>query len=424
MAVAGGWTLFSYHHDLTTKLMLLAAIPFGAVCVFTVHHEATQDAATLRHATWLILAFAAIMRLVLLPWPPVSTDIYRYIWDGRVQQAGINPYAYVPADPKLASIRDQSIFPNINRATYAPTIYPPAAQIVFRAVAFVGGGVTTMKLAIVGFEAASVAALLAMLNWRGLPTTRVLLYAWHPLTLFEFSGSGHIDAMAIAFALLACLAADRRSPGIAGSLLGIAVLAKFFPLVIAPALYRRWDWRAPVIGAVVVGALYLPFLSVGWRVFGYLSGYAHEESLVSGDGFLLLGLIDRQIDLPLWSVPAYLGGGAALLAAGAVWAILRKNPDRTGTAFALFLVGCFTVILSPHLPWYFTWVVPFICFMPLWSFLYLSCAAPLLYWQVQSPEIPVFSLLIYLPFFAILAIELFVRHTRQEQHLDVRLTGQ
>ena len=63
---------------------------------------------------------------VLFPPPFLSSDMYRYVWDGRVQVAGINPYRYVPADPALQSLRDDAIYPHINRADIARTIYPPS----------------------------------------------------------------------------------------------------------------------------------------------------------------------------------------------------------------------------------------------------------------------------------------------------------
>lgn len=77
----------------------------------------------------IVLGFGGLLRLALLcETPRLSDDIYRYIWDGRVQAAGINPYRYIPADPKLAPLRDEEIYPHINRRNYAPTIYPPMTQ--------------------------------------------------------------------------------------------------------------------------------------------------------------------------------------------------------------------------------------------------------------------------------------------------------
>ena len=94
--------------------------------------------------------------------PLLSTDIYRYIWDGRVQAAGINPYRYFPAHDALAHLRDATIFPRINRADYAVTIYPPVAEFFFLIVTRIGESVTVMRLALLGCEAVSVSLIVAV----------------------------------------------------------------------------------------------------------------------------------------------------------------------------------------------------------------------------------------------------------------------
>ena len=71
-------------------------------------------------ALWLVLGVAVVMRLLTLLAPPIlSSDVYRYVWDGRVQLAGVNPYSYVPAADELAFLRDDAVYPHINRAEYA-----------------------------------------------------------------------------------------------------------------------------------------------------------------------------------------------------------------------------------------------------------------------------------------------------------------
>src|SRR5207249_2906350 len=50
-------------------------------------------------ALWLIVGLGIVLRgYVLLFDPLLSSDVYRYVWDGRVQAAGINPYRFMPAD--------------------------------------------------------------------------------------------------------------------------------------------------------------------------------------------------------------------------------------------------------------------------------------------------------------------------------------
>ena len=115
-----------------------------------------------------LLGFGIVMRAMLLFAPPHSSDIYRYVWDGRVQAHGINPYRYIPADPALARLRDADIYSNINRREFAPTIYPPAAQAVFFAVSRLSESVTMMKAAMLAVEALAVWALIRASSRAGL----------------------------------------------------------------------------------------------------------------------------------------------------------------------------------------------------------------------------------------------------------------
>src|SRR5262249_58153898 len=103
---------------------------------------------------------------------------------------------------------------------------------------------------------------------------------------------GHVDIVAIAFLLLAFLATERRSPILAGVALGAGALVKYFHVVTGPALYKRWDWRLPLAFVVTVAVLYLPYIGVGTKVFGFLGGYMSEEGLDRGSGifwWLLIG---------------------------------------------------------------------------------------------------------------------------------------
>ena len=314
LAAVGAWGLWSGNHPLTVWAMLAASLPFAASCWFSLRWERALDRRTANRALLVILATAGAMRLLFLAPEPLSTDIYRYIWDGRVQAAGINPYRYVPADPALGFLRDEAIYPHINRADFAPTIYPPTAQLLFAAVTRLSQSVAAMKIAMLALEAVAIASIVLLLRHRGLPLTRVLFYAWHPLPVLEFAGSGHVDAAAIAFMLLACLTAQMRRPGLTGLALALATLVKFFPLAIAPALYRRWDWRAPAVGLAVVTLLYALYSSVGLGVLGYLSGYTHEEELATGEGFFLLSALARGAALPARATELYLLAGMAILA--------------------------------------------------------------------------------------------------------------
>src|SRR5258708_4954783 len=208
----------------------------------------------------IVLVLAGIFRLGIVFAPPyLSDDIYRYVWDGRVQAAGINPYRYVPADEHLQTLRDEKIYPKINRRDYAHTMYPPAAEAMYFLTTRISESVTWMKLTIVGFELITVWIMMELLAYFGMPRQRILIYAWHPLTVWEFAGSGHVDPLAFAFIALALLARKRNWETTTGVALGLAILSKLFPIVLFPALYKRCGCKMPASLAVTILARSLPY---------------------------------------------------------------------------------------------------------------------------------------------------------------------
>src|ERR1043166_8043737 len=133
----------------------------------------------------ITIVFAVIFRLSIIFAPPyLSDDIYRYIWDGRVQSAGINPYQDVPANESLAKLRDDRIYPKINRRGYARTIYPPVAEGAFFLTTRFSEAVTWIRGIMVGCEAITVWAVIQLLASFGLARQRDLIYAWHPLAVW------------------------------------------------------------------------------------------------------------------------------------------------------------------------------------------------------------------------------------------------
>src|SRR2546425_1795617 len=242
-----GLNLVGCHLQRKDDLPLFVAIALaqGAVYLFAVWLVLRDGPAPRSLA--VILVFAALLRLTILFAPPyLSDDIYRYVWDGRVQAAGVNPYRFVPADPALQGLRDGAVYQHINRRDYAHTIYPPLAQSIFMGITRVSESVTWMKTCMMGFEVVAIWLLLRLLVLLGLPAQRVLIYAWHPLAVWEFAGSGHVDAAAIALLAVALWARQRKFPALTGMALAGATLVKLFPALLFPALYRRWDWKMPL----------------------------------------------------------------------------------------------------------------------------------------------------------------------------------
>jgi alpha-1,6-mannosyltransferase len=417
LTVAGAIWITSFDDGHAGVIPLLQAAPYAVAAWLIVRGR--PDCADNGRALATILIVGLAMRLLLLPGTPVSTDIFRYVWDGRVQGAGINPYLHLPADTALTALRDGAIYPYINRAHYAPTIYPPTSQIVFYLVTRISEAPVFMKIAMVAFEGLAVWAILQLLAARGLPRSRVLLYAWHPLPLWEFARSGHIDIVAIAFLLLAFLAIERRSPILAGVALGTGVLVKYFPVVAGPALYKRWDWRLPVAFAATVAVLYLPYLGAGAKVFGFLGRYVSEEGFDQGSGLFLWQLLGAIVPLHGQAWPFYFPAAAAVMAALALFVVVKEQRPGADLAGAMLLAVTFTMLFSPHYAWYFAWLVPFLCFYSVVGVVYLTCAASFLYFAHWPPSVWD-GLVIYGPCVLLLIAEFaFRRHRKMEgRHAD------
>lgn len=360
-------------------LCVSGAIYLGAV-ILVLNRHGTDGRA---RALWLVLAVAVALRLPLIFLQPfLSSDIYRYVWDGRVQMAGINPYRYIPDAPALASLRDEAIFPHIARADYAPTIYPPTAQIIFAFVGMIWPSVTGMKMAMFAFEGLAVFCLLGLLKAAGLPAERVLVYAWNPLPVWAFGGNGHVDAAACGLVALALLLRVRRFDSWAGVALAAAMLTKFLPVVIAPVLWsRRGGWRLAIAALATVVGLYALYIGVGWRVFGYLGGYGAEEGLDNGTGVWLLAGLAHLGDLPAVASKVYFVLLAALLAALGCWFAFRRRPDEAVSicAAAGVMMAVLTFGISPHYPWYFAWLAVPCVLAPTPAVVWLATAPVLMY---------------------------------------------
>ncbi len=399
LLVLNGIGLVLQRHD-NLVWFIAAALLQGVVYIFAVWIVCRVQPGRLGLA--VVLVVATLLRLSILFSPPfLSDDIYRYIWDGRVQAAGINPYRFVPDDEHLEPLRDEAIYPNINRSGYAHTIYPPLAEITFLLVTRMSESVTWMKAAMVGFEAIAAWLLIKLLIASSLPPERVLIYAWSPLAVWEVAGSGHIDAVAVALLALALWARKRELPVLVGIALAGATLIKLYPVVLFPALYRRWDWKMPAAFSTAVLLAYAPYASVGAGVAGFLPGYFEEEGLQQGWGIFPLNVAAHLLGRG-FSGEAYLVLAAAILVVLGMWFMFRRRVDHNGyVVAATTLALAFTVLLSPHYSWYFLWLLPMLCLQPYPPALFLTSTSFLLYeTHLQDSRQILFRInaLLYLPF--------------------------
>jgi len=308
------------------------------------------------------LVLAAVWHVEFLRQPPsADDDIHRYVWDGRVQRLGYNPYIVVPSDPALAALHTPETR-TLNNA-YLPSPYPAGAQLFFRAVTAVHESVFALKVAFVVCEFAIVFVLLDLLRCTKQGAHLVLAYAWNPLLALEVAGSGHIDVVGALLLLVSAAALVRRWRTTAAVALGLAIAVKLLPVVLLPLYWKRVRIRDAALAAAVVGLLYVPFLNHGRIPIGSLGTYV-QSFRFNGPVFAALDQV----------VPPQLLAGLAVLVGllSATW-LRSAAPEPSPDAFAWPMAA--SLFCAPVVyPWYLLWLLPF-----LWS----NSTLPLVIWTVS-----------------------------------------
>ena len=331
----------------------------------------------LRTSVALILLGGIAIQIAAVSAPPAqSDDLYRYIWDGRVQAAGIDPYAYVPAAWQLTGLRDDFLWhPGadhclspafvsqhqaaglvagctlINRPS-VPTIYPPVAEAYFLGVHYLPAGndsTTPIQATTALIAVLTTVLLLFGLGRLGRDVRMAALWSWCPTVALEAGNSAHVDVVAVGItaAALLLLATARGRTGrtvLGGVLLGLAIATKVTPVLTVPAvLRRRWMTVVLAAGSAFV-VVYIPHvLAVGGKVIGFLPGYLQQEGYENGTRFGIIGLVlTGKLAMAM----------AVLILAAAAFAVLQfSDPDRPWQG-ALFMTAAALAVTTPRYQWY------------------------------------------------------------------------
>jgi hypothetical protein len=331
---------------------------------------------TLRLAVGLILTGGIALQVIALCGPPRdSSDSYRYIWDGRVQAAGIDPYLYAPADAGVARLRNDFLWPKygvcvkhpgksaINPADTlvpgctrmnrpkVPTVYPPVAEAYFFTVQLAApadDSSTPIQAAAAAFAVLVTIMLLIGLRKLGKDPRLAALWAWCPTVILEAGQNAHVDVVAVALTLGALLALARaRTEGrtaLGGALLGLAIATKVTPVLVLPAVLRRGWLLICASAAAAIGLVYAPHvLAVGRKIIGFFPGYLNQEGYSTGNGFSVIGLF----------VHGKAATGVAVVILGLIaFAIFKYgNPDQPWRGGVL-MTSAALVVCTPHFPWY------------------------------------------------------------------------
>ncbi len=300
-----------------------------------------------RRVIVIALVLAALWHLpFLLTAPGSDDDVHRYVWDGRVQRLGYSPYVVVPNDPAFAGLHTPETRTLNNPEVPSP--YPAGAQLFFRAVTAIHESIFALKVAFVLCDLAIVLVLLDALRWSGQGAHWVLAYAWNPL-LATAAGSGHIDILGALLLLVSVAALVRRWRALAALAFGLAVSVKFLPIVLLPLYWKRVRIRDAALAAIVVGLLYVPFLSHGRIPIGSLGTYVQRFRFNDP----VFATLERV------AAPQVVAGLAVLVGfLIAIW-MRRKSAEGSAGAFAWPMAA--SLFCAPVVyPWYLLWMLPFL----------------------------------------------------------------
>ncbi len=311
-----------------------------------------------------VLLVAALLRILVFP-AAASDDVNRYLWEGRVQTRGVNPYLVAPADPSLEPLRDE-IWRGVNHPDL-PAIYPPATQLAQRAFAMADLDPRGVKGVMALLDLSVVLALGALLRARGAPPARALVYAWSPLAVFQVAGRGHHEPLFLLPLLLAATALDRshrlRGPGGASAALAVMVKWSGLPLILVWA--RRLGTPGLLAGAATTVLLTLPYAGAGVGLVGTLHRFYAEFHF--GDSLNALAV-------------AALGpaGGRALCGVALLGVMLRLALRERDAARAAGMAFGAILLLSPTVhPWYLLWVLPWQALGRAWAWVVITATVPL-----------------------------------------------
>lgn len=392
-------TVLPYYDDKTGGVPPLVWVTAGLWIVFAVSILSLRAVRTRAAIVLVVVGSVAVGGAAMAGPPNTSTDSARYAWDGIVQNAGISPYDFVPADPALAELRPDWLFPApivktngepgctgarimtvkepgtgdvlctaINRARVT-TIYPPASEIVFAAVRFVTGPAPQYwpsQLFGLLVSLGTTVLLLRGLIARGRDPRWAALWGWCPLVATEGVTNSHIDIVGATLLLGATLLVSTRRPLLGGVALGVATSVKLIPAIGTFALIRRNPFRVGLGAIGVFALLYLPYVvASGIGVLGYLPGYLGEEGYTTGTRFIMLSPVAPG------ESALVVAGILILITAALTW--WKSNPDDPWLG-QLVMIGVTLLIVTPRYPWYALLLVPMIAMTGRWEWLAVPLA--------------------------------------------------
>jgi alpha-1,6-mannosyltransferase len=394
---------FSFLHPvvLYTITFIGTSIVFCWMCWLIFRIELPQN------YLFICLGLALCIRLFFLSLSPIgSDDIYRYIWDGKVQTFGMNPYSYAPNADSLRHLHSDLLPSSINHPDLKTLYFPFSEWIFFLCYQISGEAVWGYKLILLLSEIAVIIGLFLLTRRLYLSSKYILFYAFCPLSVFQFAIDSHLDELGFPFLIFCLLAYFNKKTILASLLLGLSISLKPIGLVVLPILIiHEQTWKKRMILFILPLFIFLiqflPYLfhSTPWdALFTFAKHWTFNGIVFESLNFYFL---DNQKTRLI-----------CLLLLGLLLLLLysSKKPIFDKLYLSVLLLLLFSPVVHP---WYIAWLLLFLPITHQWSGILYVATASLTSLTILNYKLvgvwkqePVVLLLEYLPVIVLLFYEL------------------
>ena len=354
-----------------------------------------------------IIAISLVVRLSFLTEYPIgSEDAYRYLWDGKVQAYGINPYLYSAVDEHVSFLHSPLLPAAMNHANIKTIYFPLSEWIFYSSYLLSGEALWGFKTVLLIAEGGTIIALFLLLSELAIPKKFILLYALSPLPIIEFAVDAHLDAIGIFLLVFSLLWYVRGKKMLSYVLLGLSITIKPVGLIILPVLFlheKGWQKKLSSAGIplAVVCIQFIPYI-VTSNPFETLTTFTKDWTF-NGVVFetLYYYLNDNQLARSCCAI---------LLAIAVVLLNLKRKELWITIYFSSLALTLFSPVVHP---WYVCWVAVLLPMARRWSGIALAAGVSLTSFTVMNyrlsgvwEQYPVVLVMEYLPVILLTAFEL------------------
>ena len=353
-----GYELARFEHK---KLLLIYSLLFGGY-YFVLKHSNTDD-------NWLN-AFAVLFRLIFLfSLPTLSQDFYRFIWDGRLILAGLNPYLYTPNELIVSS---PELFSEMNTlhngmgrlsAKYFSN-YPPIHQIPFILASLIFkksifGSVVVIRIILIIADLGILIYTKKLLKKLKLPTRSVYWFILNPLVIIELTGNLHFEGLMLCFFIMALYFIHSKKWHMASIAMASSIAVKLIPILSLPLVVNKLGWKKSIVFYITTGCviviLFLPFFSLDFlenysaTIGLWFSNFEFNASIYYLFKWALTKVEGIKLINSMGAVVAF------VLTIQASYQLLHKKKKTEDLLYMIFWIICSYYFLSTTVhPWYIT----------------------------------------------------------------------